>query len=345
MTQPLLKKKRKYLQSDLYHAGMIPEITVIVPVYNVEKYLRQCVHSVLAQTYSGWQLILVDDGSTDSCARICDEYAVSDPRIRVVHSFNAGVSVARNKGIGLADTEYLTFLDADDLLHPRFLEQALHDIRESKAEVVCFGYTANSRDLEKETELKSGIMLSDGRTYTELVLYQRNPAQTPGMCGKLFRSVVFENVRFAPCIGYEDLDLFYRLFTDLKTVAYSDLRLYYYRVNPDSFIHTFNEKRKDVLDVTDAMKNYYSDCGKHPDTVLYRAASDRRLSAHFNILGLMTVNSVSDVKLEDRCWNGILEERKSSLANPKVRFKNKMAVFLSYIGGRPLIRLLSRVIY
>lgn len=341
----MLKKKRRYSQSDLYHAGMIPEITVIVPVYNVEKYLRQCVRSVLAQTYSGWRLILVDDGSTDSCARICDEYASSDPRISVIHTVNSGVSVARNRGIDLAGTEYLTFLDADDMLHPRFFEQALHDIAKSGADVVCYGYSGSCGDIENETCGKSRMMISSGKAYTELVLYQRNPAQTASMCGKLFRRDLFDDVRFTPCVCYEDLDLFYRLFTGLESVAYSDLRLYRYRMNPDSFIHTFSEKRKDVLDVTDAMKNYYSDCGEHPDANLYRAARDRRLSAHFNIWGLMTVNSVFNARLEDRCWNGILDERKSSLANPKVRFKNKMAIVMSYIGGRPLIRLLSRVIY
>ena len=104
----------------------MPKISVIVPIYNVEKYLRRCVDSILNQTFSDFELILVDDGSPDNCGKICDEYAVKDRRIVVIHQKNGGLSTARNAGIDWAfvnsNSQYLSFIDRDDWVHPDFLE-------------------------------------------------------------------------------------------------------------------------------------------------------------------------------------------------------------------------------
>ena len=97
-------------------------VSIIVPVYNVEEYLRECVDSILNQTYSDVEVILVDDGSTDQSGNICDEYAKMDSRIKVIHKKNGGVSAARNTGIGEASGEYLMFVDSDDAIHPELVE-------------------------------------------------------------------------------------------------------------------------------------------------------------------------------------------------------------------------------
>ena len=104
----------------------MPQISVIVPVYKVELYIRRCIDSILAQTFSDYELILVDDGSPDKCGAVCDEYAKQDNRIHVLHQENAGLSVARNTGIDWtfshSDSKWLTFIDSDDWVHPRYLE-------------------------------------------------------------------------------------------------------------------------------------------------------------------------------------------------------------------------------
>lgn len=322
-----------------------PEISIVVPVYNAEKYLRQCVDSVLAQTYPDWELILIDDGSSDRSVTICDEFATSDSRIKRVHTPNGGSSIARNNGIGVAEGKYITFLDADDLLHPQFIELALSGIQKAKADAVSFGFTDKLQEFDKTIEYSPTFITEDGVSFSENVFYQKGKAHPCSACGKLYKRSLFEDLKFTPYIGYEDLDIFYRLFPQLSIIAVSNLKLYYYRSNPSSYIHTFTEARKDVLDVTDRMKDHFSETGKHPDQRLYTAAKDRRLSANFNILGLMAANQYSNPSLESRCWNAILEERKSSLFNPRVRLKNKIAIFLSYIGGIRLIRFLSRIIY
>ena len=112
-----------------------PLISVIVPVYNVEKYLRTCVDSILVQSYSALEVILIDDGSTDGSPQICDQYAQQDPRIQVIHQKNAGLSAARNAGIDICRGEYLTFIDSDDFIHERFVELLLNACLSNNADI------------------------------------------------------------------------------------------------------------------------------------------------------------------------------------------------------------------
>lgn len=118
----------------------MPIISVIVPVYNVEKYLPRCIDSILAQTFTDFELILVDDGSPDNCGAICDEYAAKDKRVRVIHKSNGGVSSARNAGLDAASGEYVTFVDSDDYIAEDRLKQMHSSIFESKADIAVAGF-------------------------------------------------------------------------------------------------------------------------------------------------------------------------------------------------------------
>ena len=117
----------------------MPTISVIVPVYKVEKYIHRCVDSILSQTFTDFELILVDDGSPDNCGKICDEYAEKDIRIHVIHQENGGLSAARNAGIDWvfanSDSEWITFIDSDDWVHPEYLERLLCLVLDRKSVV------------------------------------------------------------------------------------------------------------------------------------------------------------------------------------------------------------------
>lgn len=123
-------------------------ISVIVPVYKVEPYLERCIKSILEQTYSHFELILVDDGSPDKCGEICDNYAKKDTRIRVVHQDNAEVSKARNVGIELAleneESEWISFIDSDDWIHPKYLEHLYNAVKEMATEISACKYVITS---------------------------------------------------------------------------------------------------------------------------------------------------------------------------------------------------------
>ena len=121
---------------------MKPLISVIIPVYNVEKYIKRCLDSVINQTYKNLEIILVDDGTPDSSGAICDEYAEKDERIKVIHKENGGVSTARNAGLDIATGEYITFVDPDDYLSSDIYEKVILEFSENETDIICFSYTA-----------------------------------------------------------------------------------------------------------------------------------------------------------------------------------------------------------
>lgn len=117
------------------------EVSIIVPVYQVENYIRKCIDSILAQTFTDFELILVDDGSKDKSGQICDEYAGMDQRVRVIHQENSGVAAARNHGIAYANGGYLCFVDADDWIEDGMIEQCISQMKENDADILRHGHT------------------------------------------------------------------------------------------------------------------------------------------------------------------------------------------------------------
>lgn len=315
-----------------------PVVSVIVPVYNVEKYLRQCVESVLAQTFTHWELILVDDGSTDGSGTICDQYGAEDSRINVIHVENGGVSKARNIGIEHAKCEYLTFLDADDTLNPHFLEILAEIIKQSGCGIVCAELHNFEKEINPTYHLTREFKIYGSSEFIRGILYQNRGDCSP--CGKLYAKRIFDKYRYKEDTRYEDLDLFYKLFSATDKVAFIPAGLYNYRQHPDSYTKQFTLRRADVLDVTDRMVEWI---GEHqPD--LLPAAEDRRMSAHFNIYGLLAANHIRNSELETRCWKVICAQRWKSLIDGEVRLQNKAGALLSYLGRRPL-RIASRIFY
>lgn len=330
-----------------------PLISVIVPVYNAEEYLRQCVESVLAQTYSNWELILVDDGSTDYSGKMCDLAARSSARIKVRHTKNRGVSAARNTGLDMMRGRYVAFLDADDMLHPQFLEITLLKILKSGADIVQIKTKEfedgdirifNNFDLYSDRIINVFTIDYSPEAACQKVLYQHTFVPSP--CGKLFKTSLWNDTRFREGIRYEDLDLIPLVIRKAKSVASFPLKLYFYRQHGKSYLHTFSLERADVLDVTQRLVDAFAD---EPD--LHRAALDRQLSANFNILMLIESNRdrIEDnekeeaMRIADSCWQKIKELRGKSLRNPNVRLKNKLGIIASCLGGRRLLGILSRL--
>ena len=318
---------------------MPADVAVVVPVYRAEKYLRQCVESVLAQTFASWQLILVDDGSDDSSPALCDSLALSDPRIRAVHQPNAGVSAARNRGVAEASSPFVTFLDADDILHPRFLEILLSPLLRGDADISIsrvLDFSGAEPDFPDIPHIPAPALMNAGEV-VETVLYQTRSFDN-GIGGKIYSRPLLLDVPYRKNTRYEDLDHFYRCWLLASRIALFSIPLYGYRQHPDSYMHRFSEARADVLDVTDAILEYMR--LHHPS--LIPAAADRRMSAHFNILLLLYRNRLQAPEIEARCWRVIRQQRTASLRNAKVRPKNRFGALLSILGGKPLMRLLAR---
>lgn len=209
-------------------------ISVIVPVYNVEEYLPRCVDSILAQTYKNLEIILVDDGTKDASDKICDEYAAKDPRVKVIHKENGGLSSARNAGIDIARGEYLGFVDSDDWIEPEMYEQMLALTQKYDVKLVCAGrYDFSSRTGKKtvglcppKEEVITGMELL-GRVFTW------NQCDSAAW-DKLYHRSLFEEIRYPLGQISEDVAVVYKLAELVDRVAMCDKPFYNYYHRPDS---------------------------------------------------------------------------------------------------------------
>lgn len=223
---------------------MNPLISIIVPIYGVEDYLKRCVDSLLVQTYENLEIILVDDGSPDGCPAICDEYARMDRRIRVIHQENAGLSGARNSGIKLAKGEYLAFVDSDDYVTPDFIE-ALYGLTEETGCLIAqcrFAYVQGGPLSGGESR---SFRIYRGESLMEQLYGSEDEATYFVVAwNKLYRRDLFEHIRYPEGRIHEDEATTYLLFHEGKKLAFLDRALYgYYTKNSGSITARFSEKR------------------------------------------------------------------------------------------------------
>lgn len=224
-------------------------ISVIVPVYNVERYLRRCVDSILHQTYQDIEVLLVDDGSTDASGAICDEYAAQEERVTAVHQKNGGLSAARNAGLERAQGTYLCFVDSDDFLDSRMLETLCRDLQEQDADVAVVGFRMFEREEElAPAELTVPVQCMTGREAIRSTLVSDELGDFAW--NKLYKRELFRDIRYPLGRMMEDQGTTYRIFQQCSKVAYRPVPLYYYYQRPDSILHRRNMKfYEDKLDM------------------------------------------------------------------------------------------------
>ena len=215
----------------------MPLVSVIIPVYKVEKYLRTCLDSVLGQSYPNWELIIVDDGSPDRCGDICDEYARKDSRIIALHQSNAGQSSARNRALdNPPHGEFVTFLDSDDYLHKDYLKTLVDLQQEYQADLVQCGFVHGTATTFPELKEASSVSFLDNHS-----VFLREKANVI-MWGKLFRCSLFEGIRMPVGLYNEDDWTAWKLYYRAKTIVVTDQRLYYYTINPASTMARLGKK-------------------------------------------------------------------------------------------------------
>lgn len=229
------------------------KISVIVPVYNVEKYIHRCVDSILNQTFTDYELILVDDGSPDNCGKICDEYAEKDSRIHVIHKENGGLSDARNAGLDWmfanSDSEWITFIDSDDWVHPQYLEILL------KA-CLKFNLNISSTRLKQVPDYISCFDLINCVATKEKIqdvytLFNKTVASYA--CGRLYNKDCFNTIRFPKGKAYEDLFTIYKVFLKHDYIAFVSEELYFYFINPESISRKWSSSKFDIFEAYDCI--------------------------------------------------------------------------------------------
>ncbi|WP_304201653.1 glycosyltransferase family 2 protein [Phocaeicola plebeius] len=313
---------------------MRPLITIIVPIYKVEQYLKTCLNSIIQQTYTKLEILLIDDGSPDGCGKICDEYAQKDSRIKVIHKNNEGLSAARNEGINIAKGEYITFIDSDDFINKKYINYLYELIEHYNADIsVCSykkfdTYTENNIVKVSEINSKPTIQIYSGKEAVIKSLYQKDIDNSAW--GKLYSKKLFANLRFKQGIIYEDLEISHKIYSIAQKVVNSNKKLYYYRQHSSSILGTkFNNKKLVVLDITDDILNQMK---IQQDKQLIKAAESRKLSANFNILGLIPKEHETYISTSSRCWNNIKQLRLRCFFDKNVRIKNKIGIIISIFG-------------
>ncbi|MCH5221556.1 MAG: glycosyltransferase family 2 protein [Muribaculaceae bacterium] len=301
-------------------------ISVVIPVFNTVEYLPQCVDSILGQSFTDFEILLVDDGSTDGSAELCRGYVERHPdKIRLYSNKGNGLSDARNTAIVEASGDYIIFLDSDDIYFGNALEH-LMDIMLSHPEcdIVVAQFTHNINCAQSKGKL-SFVSATDAIIST---LYQ-HPYYHPSPCAKLYRREVFNaGNMFVSGRRYEDLEACPRFYFKARTIACTTECLYFYRKNPTSFINTWSESRADALWAVDAIESFVAENCREA----LSAARARKFSAYFNIFNLAV--KVDRADLADRCWQFIVASRREVLHDSKERLKNKLGALLSFFGRR-----------
>ena len=304
-------------------------VSIIIPIYNVEKYIHGCINSVLAQTYTNIEIILVDDGSPDNCPAICDEYAKTDSRIRVIHKQNGGLSDARNVGIDAATGEYIVFIDSDDEVSSDYVEYLYDMIQkcdEALISVCGVMQVQQNQKPYKDTH-------SDYRIYTtEQILENMLYAKGVEICSyaKMYRKSVFTNLKFPVGHVYEDSATTYLFLEKSPKIVFGTRRCYYYYTRPGSIskLGAFNKNEHDYIVHTKQMLNYLSE--KYPS--LQKAIDRYYVYSKFRTLRMLVYSSPRDKKFEREIINEIKLKRRSVFFDKNVPDRDKIAILTSLFG-------------
>ena len=307
-------------------------VSIIIPVYNSEKYLRKCFESIKNQTFKDLEIIVVNDGSTDNSLNICKEFGKEDKRVKIISKKNEGLSSARNAGLEITNGDIITFLDSDDYLDKHYIQKSFDLMVSKNADIVIMQMcnVAESTNDAVIINKKVETYVFDSERAIEESLYQK--LYTCCAPGKMYKRDIIGNIRFPYGKLAEDLAVCHKFLFNSKKVIYTSEIGYYYRQHDNSIIHTFNSRRLDAFKWTREIESF---CEKNYPKILL-AAKCRTFNVAIHLLleipekGKVREDCINEIKIE------INRTRKSVLFNSKSRMRDRIAAFLSYFGEKVL---------
>ncbi len=302
-------------------------ISVVLPIYNVEDYLEKCMDSVLNQTYSNIEIILVDDGSPDSCPKMCDEYVKKDKRVKVVHKENGGLSDARNAGIKASNGEYITFIDSDDYVDKDYIEFLYNTIKKENADIAIGAHRVlydSGKIIEKATHENS---ILKPKKVLERILY--DDGIDLSAWGKLYKISLFEDIKFPKGRLFEDSATTYMLVDKSKKIAINSESKYNYIIRKDSISNAkFSPKKMDLITSTREMSEYIKN--KYPD--LENAANRRLMYAYLSTLSQLAKCKEKYPKEEKEMTTYIKKHGNEILKDSRVPKRDKFGILSLKFG-------------
>lgn len=313
----------------------MPKTSVVVPVYNVQDYLENCVRSILNQTEKDLEILLIDDGSTDGSSALCDRLAAGDPRVRAVHQENRGLGGARNTGIDAAAGDWLMFVDSDDTLEPRAIEACLKAAEEAGAGIAVGAFRTvdpAGRELavfREELPLGERLALEN---CPELLF------MTPSACAKLYRAGLFKDsgLRYPPRVWYEDIRTTLKLLPGAGGVAATDYICYNYLQRPGSIMNNMQLARnREIIDAFDDLLGWFQKEG------LFERY--REELGYLTLFHVYLTASVRVLRADRR--HPLLEEFRKYAAGRFPDYRNNKYLYKLGKKRRLLFRLLERRMY
>lgn len=306
-------------------------IDVIVPVYNVSKYLKKCVDSLITQEFENYMILLVDDGSTDDCSIICDEYEIKYPdKIKVLHKENGGLSDARNEGVKYSNADFIVFVDSDDYVEPTFLANLYDGYLKSGADIVISSYKKEFIDVNGVTVGIVNGPSFEGLFYTKNALIELlyEKLYKGYAWGKMYKSELVKKYPFPKGKYFEDVYTIYKQINDSKSV-YCTGRLDYYYIQRDNSImnQNFKMKHMDLIYAVSEMLNYLADKNYGPELDY---AMGYRMCQASHITLRHAVNSSLFSECYDISTKYFREYIGMTMRNKRVNFYEKIIFYLMY---------------
>lgn len=284
----------------------MPAISVIVPVYKVEKYINKCIDSILEQTFIDFELLLVDDGSPDNCGAICDTYAQRDKRVKVIHKENGGLSDARNVALDVMQGEYVFFVDSDDWITNDALETMYSALRRTGAEVATGNIISVYED-GKEKTLYSP-------TSVETILKGEELLTTllrPNACNRLYKAEIFKNLRYPVERLYEDAFVYHKILAQIDSMVLTGKCSYFYLVRNGSIMNSkYNIKFTDIVDAVYDRAKWLDSIGQNKlanETRLFVYSQVAVAYAHIDKKNSEYLKRLNEIKIiYDECYEKLI---------------------------------------
>lgn len=317
-------------------------VSIIVPIYNMDQYLKQCIESLIKQTYKNIEIILVDDGSTDKSPQICCEYAKKDSRITVHHKKNRGVSSARNRGLDCAHGYYIMFVDADDYVELDLCQVIVGKMEEYSVNLVCYKFDVIDERGSRVKEINKVVSNGIHQVY-EVINEFVDGSIDGGRCvwSKLFKRELIGAVRFEETIFYgEDFLFFFLYLRKIENLYMGDAVKYHYRSHAESAMFKMNEKRLTVIEMMNEILEINFQFNK--TTIEYLRFYQVRTAS--NYLAYATVNNVKSkenkkiAKKVLRKYYGVAKYYKEMNMKKSIRFWGTYFCPKLYIGIRKILK-------
>ncbi|MEH7159013.1 glycosyltransferase family 2 protein [Neobacillus drentensis] len=307
----------------------MPIISIIVPIYKVEKYIHNCINSILAQTFEDFELILINDGSPDNCGEICNDFARMDNRIKVLHKENGGLSDARNAGLNIAQGEYIAFVDGDDWIEKDMYKILYQNIKKYNADISVCKYREVSGYSEIDSVITNNCKVFNNKEAFDCLF--NNKYFASHACDKLYKKELFDNIQYPKGKLYEDMFTTYKLFEKINKVVYSNYIGYNYFQRKDGIVKSKFKIEK--LDYLNAFEGIFDLCvDKYPQSK--KAVTSAFILANISLLGEMCRDNFRDKIIKSNIEKKVRKHLLFFCCNGNVPIKSKVIAIVIAINYR-----------